>query len=154
MKELSAVPLVLSCVVLVVLLTACDSGGSAPQEGITFQFRMEGDATGMQDFRAITSDPAVVAEARAQLNLPLEERRLFIIGEIDRGNGGHNLDWNWHFLPDRWSLAEAAIELCDGNAVLVSQAVDYWVDTVGQFCPWGARVSHEVIAAQQVAPGR
>jgi hypothetical protein len=24
---------------------------------------------------------------------------LFIIGDIDRGNGDHNLDWNWHILP-------------------------------------------------------
>jgi hypothetical protein len=41
-------------------------------------------------------------------------------------------------------LTEVAIELCDGNAVLVSQDVDYWVDTVGQFCPWGARVAEEI----------
>jgi hypothetical protein len=115
-----------------------------PPEGITFHFRMVGDATGMQDFRAITNDPVVIAEARTQLTLPFQERQLFIIGEIDRGNGGHNLDWNWHFLPDQWSLAEFAIELCDGNAVLVSQAIDYWVDTVGQFCPWGARVTEEI----------
>jgi len=143
MNGFSAV--LLSCAAF---LTACDGGGSAPPERVTFHFRMVEDATGLQDFRAITSDPAVVAEARAQLSLPFEERRLFIIGEIDRGNGGHNLEWNWHFLPDRWSFAEVAIELCDGNAVLVSQAVDYWVDTVGQFCPWGARVGEEISGAQ------
>jgi hypothetical protein len=140
MKGLSAVLLALSCAVL---LTACD-GGDGPPERITFHFQMVGDATGMQDFRAITNDSAVIAEARAQLGLPMQERHLFIIGEIDRGNGGHNLDWNWHFLPDQWSFAEVSIELCDGNAVLVSQAVDYWVDTVGQFCPWGARVTEEI----------
>jgi hypothetical protein len=40
-------------------------------------------------------------------------------------------------------LTEFAIELCDGNAVLVSQDVDYWVDTVGQFCPWDSYVARE-----------
>lgn len=125
-------------------LAACDDANDGPPERVTFHFRMLGDATGVQDFRAITNDAVIIAEARAQLELPMQERQLFIIGDIDRGNGDHNLDWNWHYLPDQWALAELAIELCDGNAVLVSQDVDYWVDTVGQFCPWGARVSEEI----------
>jgi len=41
-----------------------------------------------------------------------------------------------------------AIERCDGDAALVSEAVDYWVDTVDQFCPWGARLSGETGVAQ------
>jgi len=138
----------LCALICAVCLTACDGSDDMAPEHLTFHFRMQGDATGVQDFRATTSDPAVIADVRAQLALPVEERTLFIIGGIDRGNGGHNLDWNWHFLADQWSLAELAIELCDGNAVLVSQAVDYWVDTVGQFCPWGARVSAEVSDSQ------
>jgi len=142
MKRLSEILLTLSCVVL---LIACDESSDAPpQQGVIFHFQMEGDVSGLQDFRAITEDPVIIAEARAELQLPMGERRLFIIGDIDRGNGDHNLDWNWHFLPSQWALVEVAIELCDGNAVLVSQDVDYWLDTVGQFCPWGARVSEEI----------
>lgn len=142
MKSLSLILLSISCAVL---LVACDeSGNPLPQQGVTFHFRMEGDVTGLQDFRAITDDPVIIAETRAELQLPMAERRLFPIGDIDRGNGDHNLDWNWHFVPNQWALAEVAIELCDGNAVLVSQDVDYWVDTVGQFCPWGARVAEEI----------
>jgi hypothetical protein len=104
---------------------------------------MHGDGSGEQDFRAATSDAEVIAMVRDQLVLPENERNLFIIGPIDRGNDGHNLDWNWHFVLDQWTLTEFAIELCDGNAVLVSQDVDYWVDTVGQFCPWGSYVARE-----------
>ena len=33
-------------------------------------------------------------------------------------------------------LTEFAIKLCDGNAVLVSQDVDYWVDTSGSSARW------------------
>ncbi len=105
---------------------------------------MDGDVSGIQDFRAATDDPQVIAAVRTQLRLPQQEGRPFIIGAIRRGNAGHNLAWNWHFLPGRWRLTEAAIELCDGNAVLVSQAVDYWVDTVGQFCPVSSYVADEV----------
>jgi hypothetical protein len=137
---------------LVAMAAGCDGdssnpGGGVPPGHVLFHFKMVGDVSGVQDFRAATDDPQVIAAARAQLELPLHERRLFILGEIGRGNGGHNLEWNWHFVAGRWMLTEAAIELCDGNAVLVSQDVDYWVDTVGQFCPWGSRVTDEITDA-------
>lgn len=129
------------------LLGGCDGGSSdtgVPPGHVLFHFKMTGDTSGIQDFRAATNDPDVINGARAQIALPPQDRRLFIIGAIDRGNAGHNLSWNWHFVPGQWQLTEVAIELCDGNAVLVSQAVDYWVDEVGQFCPWGAQVTEEV----------
>jgi hypothetical protein len=131
------------------LFAGCDdmSFGSPPMDDspgeVTFLFKMHGDVTGGQDFRAVTDDAEVIAMVRDQLQLPENERNLFIIGPIDRGNDGHNFDWNWHFVPAEWELTEFAIELCDGNAVLVSQDVDYWVDTVGQFCPWGSYVARE-----------
>lgn len=111
---------------------------------VIFLFKMQGDVSGVQDFRAVTEDPLILAEARAQLRKPAHERELFIAGPIERGNGGHNLGWRWHFVPDGWLLAEHAIELCDGNAVLVDQDIDYWVDVVGSFCPWGSYVAAEI----------
>jgi hypothetical protein len=130
-----------------VLLAGCDDSSDPSMDDapgtVKFLFKMHGDVTGEQDFKAVTSDEEVIAMVRDQLLLPENERNLFIIGPIDRGNDGHNLDWNWHFVPDQWTLTEFAIELCDGNAVLVSQDVDYWVDTVGQFCPWGSYAASE-----------
>jgi hypothetical protein len=117
-------------------------GGEPGQ--VTFQFKMHGDVSGVQDFRAATSDPDVLATVREQLQLSEDERHLFIIGPIARGDGGDNPPWHWHFVPGQWTLTEFAIELCDGNAVLVDQDVDYWVDTVGQFCPWNSYVAAEV----------
>jgi hypothetical protein len=137
---------------LATLMAGCDDSSDPPPTGglppgaVTFHFRMHGDISGVQDFRAATNDVAVIAAVRAELMLPETDRRLFIIGSIGRGNAGHNLAWNWHFVPGAWDLAEVAIELCDGNAVLVSQDVDYWVDTVGQFCPWGSYAAFEVPA--------
>ncbi len=115
-----------------------------PPAGVVFHFKMHGDVSGVQDFRAMTADPLILAAARAQLDKPVHERELFIIGPIERGDGGHNLVWRWHFVPDAWSLTEVAIELCDGNAVMVDQAVDFWVDVVGSFCPWGSYVATEI----------
>jgi hypothetical protein len=135
-----------------VFAVACDDGGGhsdmpAVYFGIV-RFSMVGDATGDQDFMAFSTDFDLIQLAIAEGRLPLAERTLFPIGPIDRGDGGHNFSpheqpefiWNWHFLRDEWNLTDTADPLCDGNAVIVEQAVDYWVDTVGQFCPAGARV--------------
>jgi hypothetical protein len=129
--------------VLLFILTGCHSDSDSASR--RFVFGMDSDAGGEQDFVAITSDPVVIAKVLEELDKPVEQRNLFIIGPIDRGNpGGHNLNWNWHFKADQWDLTELAIELCDGNAVLVEQAIDYWVDTVGQFCPWNSYVKLEL----------
>ena len=120
------------------------SGNGDSLSGVIFHFKMHGDVSGLQDFRAVTEDPEMLAAARAELRKPAHERNRFISGAIERRSGGHNLAWRWHFVPDGWQLTEAAIELCDGNAVLVDQAVDYWVDVVGSFCPWGSYVAAEI----------
>jgi hypothetical protein len=133
-----------------VFAAACDDGGSNSSPFYTgwVTFRMVGDSTGVQDFVVVTNDFDLIDLAGAEGQLPFSERTLFPIGPIDRGDGGHNFsqsdqpifEWNWHFLPEEWTLTDAADPLCDGNALIVEQAIDYWVDTVGQFCPSGARV--------------
>ena len=129
-------------------IAACDDSSLdlpiAPDpDAVTFVFKMHGDVSGVQDFRAVTSDADVIDMVRAELLLSENDRHLFISGPIDRGDDGINMPWNWHFVPDQWTLTELAIELCDGNAELVNQDIDYWVDTVGQFCPWGSYAAQE-----------
>ena len=134
---------------------ACDDGSGYNNVGPFYsgiiRFSMVGDSTGVQNFVTVTNDRDLIGLASAEMQLPLSERTLFPIGPIDRGDGGHNFypdnkqhifEWNWHFLPNDWTLTDAADPLCDGNALIVEQAIDYWVDTVGQFCPAGARVVH------------
>ncbi len=135
-----------------VFAVACDDGGGSSNSPALYsgsvRFSMVGDANGAQDFGAITTDFDLIQLATAEVLLPLAERTLFPIGPIDRGDGGNDgpgdwqqvFGWNWHFVLDEWNLTDSANSLCDGNAVIVEQAVDYWVDTVGQFCPAGARV--------------
>ena len=92
------------------------------------------------DFVAVTSDSLVVALLEVQLALPEDERRMHINGPIGRGDGEHNLEWDWHFLPGQWALVEISIELCDGTPDFVNDNIAYFIDTVGRFCPWGAHV--------------
>ena len=48
--------------------------------------------------------------------------------------------WTWHADPAAMSFADFAIELCDGCPFHIEDDKPYWLDTVGQYCPWAARV--------------
>jgi len=123
------------------LLASCGGGGDAPPPATsTFIFRMRGLAA-PEEFRVTTSSPQVIAQARGELALPDAQRRLFASGAIRAGNGGHNTGWSWHF--PNVSLVEAAIELCDGRPSMVEANLDYWLNTVGSFCPWSSYVYAE-----------
>ena len=108
------------------------------------QRRERADPTGLEDFIAVTSAPAVIELARTQLTLPAEERTLHIHGPIARGDGGHNLSWGWHFAPDEWNLVQFSMELCDGVPSAVEADIEHWVDTIGVFCPWNSYVEEEM----------
>ena len=43
--------------------------------------------------------------------------------------------------PEQIEMAELTIEVCDGNPTFVEENVDYFVDTVGNYCPWSAELT-------------
>ena len=49
--------------------------------------------------------------------------------------------WTWHANPAAMSFVDFAIELCDGCPFHIEEDKSYWLDTVGQYCPWTARVA-------------
>jgi hypothetical protein len=49
--------------------------------------------------------------------------------------------WTWHANPAAMSFVDFAIELCDGCPFHIEDDKSYWLDTVGQYCPWTARVT-------------
>ena len=61
-------------------------------------------------------------------------------GRIVRGVVSYNQPWNWHIDSEEIGMAEFTIELCDGKPSQVEANLNYWVDTVGRFCPWSARI--------------
>ena len=48
--------------------------------------------------------------------------------------------WSFHVGPTM-SWADFAIEVCDGRPSDVEGDLTYWIDTVGQWCPWGPEVT-------------
>lgn len=61
-------------------------------------------------------------------------------GKLLRGQVSYNEPWSWHIDSEDIEMAEFTIELCDGLPSHVEENLDYWVDTVGRFCPWSAEL--------------
>jgi hypothetical protein len=65
---------------------------------------------------------------------------MFVMGRLVIGNGGFNSPWSWHLDPDHVTMAEFAIELCDGTPSEVEHNLPYWLFQVETFCPWSSKV--------------
>ena len=136
------------CFWSLIVLIGCEQASSSisadDRESVKFLFAVKGCSVNEGQFVAMTSESSVIQAAREQLQLPENQRFLHIHGAIERGNAGHNLDWNWHFVPEQWVLAEISMELCDGMPHMVETNIEYWVDTIGQFCPWRSYLVQEI----------
>ena len=138
---------ILALALLLITLPACSDNPAEPDDDGSrlYEFAIRGRSDDF-NFAAKTSDPDVIADVEAQLDMPVDQRSRFINGPIEEGNGGHNFDWDWHFVPGAWSLTDLAIEVCDGNPQLVEDDLNYWLNTVERFCPWGSYVVREIPA--------
>jgi hypothetical protein len=65
---------------------------------------------------------------------------LFPYGKVDYGDGGFNKPWSWHLIPDTVRMVENAIELSDGSPSGIESNLDYWINTVKYFGPWGGKI--------------
>ena len=119
-----------------VTLAACEDEASGPSDAATFVIAVENE-----QFRVRIEDQAAIAEARSLISSGQTKN---ISGDIRRGNGGINTGYSWHLRPASVEFADMTIELCDGMPSYVEENVDYYVDTVKRYCPWGARVVSEV----------
>lgn len=130
--------------VLGVAIAGCGGGDDSsppPAESATFVFRLR-NMPGSEEFRVASTSATFIAQARAQLSLPELQRQKFVSGAIRAGGGGHNTGWSWHFSDA--ALVDATIELCDGKPSFVEADLNYWLNTVGRFCPWSSYAYAEV----------
>ncbi len=128
-------------IIFALIATACSTSNNE-DDARYFEFTYESDEI---DYSIVakTSDPDVITNVEAELSKPFDQRSMFINGDIARGKKDYN-NWSWHFIPNQWNLTELAAEVCDGRPSYVEEDLDYWVDQVGNFCPWGSRVLREV----------
>ena len=119
-------------------VSACDT--AAPLHAVYEVEVATGD--GPERFRIALATEAQAAEAEAAL---AAGRVGVVHGTLAPGDGGVNDGYSWHLVPETVSFPDLAIEVCDGRPRTdVEGALDYWLDTVGVYCPWGARLTRRV----------
>ena len=73
------------------------------------------------------------------------------------GNAGHNHDplngtiWSWRAAEGAVGLGNMCAEIYDGVPSFVEGNLEYWVETVGAFCPWTGQIV--AIAEDSSIPG-
>jgi hypothetical protein len=134
-------------ILLAMLIAVLSTSGSAAQSATGTESKpviVTFETADGSTFRAVLAEPADIAAAHEALagdgNAGIPS------GALAYGDGGINAPHDWHM--EATMLAEVTIELCDGTAAMVDEDVTYWVETVGQFCPWSATV----IAVEPLAP--
>ena len=119
---------------LVALLaaTACGEDPAGPETPPTFRIEVSGE-----EFVVQVEDPDQVFALETRLANGSEG---VISGALVPGDGGFNAPWSWHLAPGTVEVPDFAVEVCDGRPSMVEADLAYWLDTLGQFCPWGATV--------------
>jgi len=139
MSRLPVVGLIL--LLLCLTLLGCAKSGPSPTPtptpplsgGILVTFDVNGET-----YRIfITNEEAIqqvfdVQRGESQARIPS--------GKLIKGSVWYNEPWSWHIDSQDIHMAEVTIELCDGTPSQVEADLDYWVDTVGRFCPWNATI--------------
>ncbi len=122
----------------------CPAPPAAEFRVYEFGNRANGDT-----FLAWTSDTAVIAQVAAQLALPAAERMQHINGQLARIPAGCdpiNKNWSWYFVPNEWHLADASMEICDGNPRYVEDHLDDYL-AFERYCPWSSYVIRDLTYA-------
>lgn len=126
-------------ILLMPLLASCDRSVVVPESAVFTVRACMGseEAPDGETFKVRITDQEIITEAERLIGS--EDRRI-ITGPLRRGDGGFNEPWSWHLDPDSVAFADLTIELCDGCPHMLEEDLDYWVDTVGQYCPWSTEI--------------
>ena len=109
----------------------CPPGGPTGGAFVSFRIVNESLTTWITDGPFI--DHAKELLAGAPFQLPIFGRLL----------DGRTVDpqWTWHVDPGLVDFADAAIEVCDGLPSHIEADKEYWLQSVGLYCPWSAVVT-------------
>jgi hypothetical protein len=117
-------------------LAACGEATGPNKEAVaTFVVEVSGE-----EFRVQVTSETQAEAFRARMASGAEG---VVSGSLISGSGGINSPWKWHLDAATVHVTDMAIELCDGRPSMVDADLAYWLNNVGQFCPWGAKVVRE-----------
>jgi len=116
------------------LLAACPSpGGPDLEDGILATFDVNGERYSIFITNPQTIDQVIaLSHGQSEATIPS--------GRVRKGRVSYNRPWSWHIDSQEIAMAEVTIELCDGTPSYLESHLDDWINTVGHFCPWSARL--------------
>ncbi len=97
-------------------------------------------------FVVALDDPARIADARAELVRPIDERR-GVIGIIQKEPAAYNPPWSFHYDPETVDFFDFAIEVCDGSARYIEDHLDEACGALlpdCRWCPWSSYLAAEI----------
>jgi len=116
-----------------------------------YEVGFDGNAADWRDssFIIATSKASLIEQIETQLSLPVVQRKI-VNGLLVSGNGGYNKNsthsFKWRFKENDWQLADLSIEIYDGRPYSdVDTDINYWLNTVKRFAPWGSYIKKEII---------
>jgi hypothetical protein len=116
-------------------LAMAPSGAGAAQKG-TSPLLVTWETADGSTFNAVVTDPESIA--RIEAAFPGDGQAGIPNGTLVPGDGDVNAPHAWHLVDV--VVVDITIELCDATATMVDEDLDYWLNTVGSFCPWTATV--------------
>jgi len=98
---------------------------------------------GDQEFNLEINDP----DTRKLADRYFEsQEHINVYGPLIAGDGGFNTDYSWHIDPDQVGFSDVNRELCDAEPSFVEEELEYWLDTVGEYCPWNIQVVAKMVS--------
>lgn len=128
--------LVLATTAALATLSACDGDPTTPELLARYEVEVSGET-----FVVGVTTPDQLQQMEARLTSGEEG---VLSGELAAGDAGYNDPWSWHLIPSTVHTPDVAIEVCDGRPSMVEDDLDYWLETVERFCPWGATVTERL----------
>ncbi len=128
--------LVLVSAAALATLSACDGDPTTPELLARYEVEVSGET-----FVVGVTTPDQLQQMEARLASGEEG---VLSGELAAGDAGYNDPWSWHLIPSTVHTPDMAIEVCDGRPSMVEDDLDYWLETVERFCPWGATVTERL----------
>ena len=120
--------------VLVLLLASCaDAVNPVLKDGVLATFDVNGEFFSVFITNTETIDQ-LVALWRGESSATIPS------GRVVKGGVPYNSPWSWHIDSEDITMAEATVELCDGTPSYLEWHLDEWIETVGYFCPWAAKL--------------
>ena len=117
-------------VVIEAVLRVANMASAIPSDTFTV------DVVG-ERFNLMATDPETVRQLMENYE---GNNSMHVTGNLARGDGGFNSPYQWHLEPASVRMAEVSIELCDGRPSLIEEDLEYWLETVGNYCPWSSKV--------------